>query len=71
VAVTGATRGLGAAIALHCARHGARVVVFLISDEAAFMTGSEVVVDGGLIAAGRAHMRKQMQTMFAAKHAPS
>jgi 3alpha(or 20beta)-hydroxysteroid dehydrogenase len=49
----------------------ARVVVFLASDEAAYMTGSEILIDGGLIAAGTAHIRKQMQTMFAAQHAPS
>ena len=41
----------------------------LASDDAAFMTGSEVLVDGGLIAAGTAHMRAQMQKMLAEKHA--
>jgi 3alpha(or 20beta)-hydroxysteroid dehydrogenase len=49
----------------------ARVVIFLASDDAAFMTGSEVLVNGGLIAAGTAHMRRQMQTIFAAKQKPS
>jgi 3alpha(or 20beta)-hydroxysteroid dehydrogenase len=39
----------------------ARVVLFLSSDWASFMTGSEVVVDGGLSTLGVAHMRSHFQ----------
>ena len=39
----------------------ARVVLFLSSDWASFMTGSEVVVDGGMSTLGVAHMRSHFQ----------
>jgi NAD(P)-dependent dehydrogenase (short-subunit alcohol dehydrogenase family) len=43
--------GIQARIPLHRFREAgevAKVVLFLASDDASFMTGSEVVVDGGL-----------------------
>ncbi|CAH0299616.1 SDR family NAD(P)-dependent oxidoreductase [Roseomonas sp. CECT 9278] len=43
----------------------AAVVVFLASEAASFMTGSEVAADGGLTTGGVAHMRSQFQAGLA------
>lgn len=43
----------------------AAVVLFLASEAASFMTGSEVAVDGGLTTGGVAHMRSQYQRTLA------
>ncbi len=43
----------------------AAIVLFLASEAASFMTGSEVTADGGLTTGGVAHMRSQFQKSFA------
>ena len=47
--VTGAAQGIGQAIALALAepRDVTGAVLFLTSDDAAFLTGQSIVVDGG------------------------
>lgn len=42
----------------------AAIVLFLASEAASFMTGSEVTADGGLTTGGVAHMRSQFQRNF-------
>jgi len=43
----------------------AEVVLFVASDQASFVTGAEIAVDGGLIAGGIAWMRAQLQARSA------
>jgi 3alpha(or 20beta)-hydroxysteroid dehydrogenase len=44
----------------------AELVLFLASDESAFISGAEIAIDGGFIAAGLGHLRNRLRDEFAA-----
>ena len=79
IADTGFFRGGGeafahaAAAAIPMHRQGtpkecAELVLFLASDEASFISGAEIAIDGGYIAAGLAGMRNRIRDEFQRKN---
>jgi NAD(P)-dependent dehydrogenase (short-subunit alcohol dehydrogenase family) len=52
IVVTGGGGGIGRATALLCAKRGDRVAILDKNGESAYMTGSHVVCDGGILAKG-------------------
>jgi NAD(P)-dependent dehydrogenase (short-subunit alcohol dehydrogenase family) len=45
----------------------AELVLFLASEEASFISGAEIAIDGGYIAAGLAGMRNRIRAEYAAQ----
>jgi 3alpha(or 20beta)-hydroxysteroid dehydrogenase len=45
-------------------RDTAELVVFLASDDASFISGAEISIDGGYIAAGTAHLRNRVRNAY-------
>jgi 3alpha(or 20beta)-hydroxysteroid dehydrogenase len=46
-------------------RECAELVLFLASDEASFISGAEIAIDGGYFAAGLAHLRNRLRAEYA------
>src|SRR5579863_947677 len=62
-------RAARAAIPMHrqgTPRECAELVLFLASDEASFISGAEIAIDGGYVAAGLAGLRNRLRAEFAA-----
>ena len=62
--ITGAAGGHGTS------KECADLVLFLASDESSFISGAEIAIDGGYIAAGTARLRNRVQDDFAAGGRP-
>ena len=56
--ITGAAGGQGTP------QECAELVLFLASEEASFISGAEIAIDGGYIAAGLASMRNRIRAEF-------
>src|SRR6185295_3952739 len=52
-AIIGGASGIGEAVTIGCARHGARVVCLDVNDEAARRVADRVIADGGMAESGQ------------------